>query len=86
MRTTRTKDIRDMRMNLGKFLHEYYKKFGEENYEKFLEKLGPSLVDQYGEAFSSENMRIMEAEFVTFSSVLKDKKKDESASRDVTSV
>lgn len=67
-----------MRMNLGKFLHDYYVKFGEERYQRFLDKLGPILEAEYGEPFSSENMRIMEAEFVTFSTKLKDRNPNES--------
>lgn len=63
-------EIKNFRMNLGKFLHDYYVKFGEEKYEKFLEKLGPALEEEYGDFFSSDNMRIMEAEFVTLSSKL----------------
>lgn len=81
----RTKDIRNMRMNLGKFLHEYYVKFGEESYQRFLEKLGPILEAEYGEPFSSENMRIMEAEFVTFSTKLKDRSPDEKNDKESSS-
>lgn len=70
----KAKDIKEMRLNLGKFLHDYYLKFGEEKYDEFLKKLEPTLVAEYGEPFSSENMRIMEAEFVTLTAFLKEKK------------
>ena len=46
-------DVKDFRMNMGKFLHNYYLRFGEEKYEKFLEELGPTLEAEFGEAFSS---------------------------------
>ena len=69
----RKNEIKQLRMNLGKFLLDYYVKFGEEKYEKFLEKLGSTLEAEYGEPFSSENMRIMEAEFVTLSATIRDK-------------
>ena len=69
----RTKDIKKLRMNLGKFLHDYYVKFGEEKYEEFLKKIGPSISKEYGEPFSGENLRIMEAEYVTFNKKLSDK-------------
>ena len=62
----RSKDIKKFRMDVGKFLHDYYIKFGEEKYEQFLEKLSPSMTSEYGEIFSKDNLRIMEAEFVTF--------------------
>ena len=80
----RTKEIKKLRMNLGKFLHEYYVKFGEEKYEKFLEKLGPALESEYGESFSDENMRIMEAEFVTFNQKIKEKPEVEEESTEDT--
>ncbi len=66
-------EIKKMRMNLGKFLHEYYIRFGEEKYEEFMEQLGPALEQEYGEPFSGENMRIMEAEFVTLSATIRDR-------------
>lgn len=69
------REIKKMRMNMGRFLHNYYMKFGEEKYEAFLKRLGPSLEREYGEPFSSDNLRIMEAEFVTFNTVLNDKNK-----------
>lgn len=78
-------DVKDFRMNMGKFLHNYYLRFGEEKYEKFLEELGPTLEAEFGEAFSSDNMRIMEAEFVTFSSKLNNKYKDEKQNKKSTS-
>ena len=68
-------EIKKLRMNVGKFLHSYYVRFGEEKYEQFLKVLGPSMEKDYGEPFSSDNLRIMEAEFVTFNAVLNDKGK-----------
>lgn len=70
----RTKEIKDMRMDLGKYLHTYYVKFGEDKYDEFLEKLGLVMSRDYGEPFSSENLRIMEAEYVTFNSKINEKK------------
>ena len=68
-------DIKKLRMQLGKFLHDYYTKFGEEAYENFLKKLEPAMLKEYGEPFSIENLRIMEAEFVTFNARLNEKSK-----------
>lgn len=72
----RVNEIRNMRMNMGKFLHSYYMKFGEEKYEEFLRSLGPTLEKEFGEPFSKDNLRIMEAEFITFNALLNDKKKN----------
>ncbi len=78
MAALRSKDIKKFRMELGRFLHDYYMKFGEEKYEQFLTKLSPSMIKEYGEPFSSENLRIMEAEYVTFNKRLQtDKELDE---------
>ncbi len=71
-----SKEIRKMRMEMGKFLHNYYVKFGDDKYEKFLAKLGSSMQKDFGEPFSSDNLRIMEAEFVTFDTVLNGKTKN----------
>lgn len=70
------KDVKDMRMDLGKYLHSYYVKFGEERYDKFVEKLGNSMKKEYGEPFSTDNLRIMEAEYVTLNTKLNGKNKD----------
>lgn len=70
----KTKEIKKLRYDLGKFLHSYYVKFGEEKYEKFLDRFGPVLESEYGEPFSSDNLRIMEAEFVTFNSKIHERK------------
>jgi predicted translin family RNA/ssDNA-binding protein len=67
--------IRNLRMNLGKFLHDYYIKFGEDKYENFVERMGISMSNTYGEPFSSDNLRIMEAEYVTFNTKLKEEDK-----------
>lgn len=79
----RVNEIKKFRMNLGKFLHEYYIKFGEEKYEKFLKQLGPALESEFGEPFSGDNMRIMEAEFVTFSQKIKERSEVEEAPKDI---
>jgi len=63
--------IQNMRMDLGKYLHTYYVKFGEEKYDVFLNKLGDSMSRDYGEPFNAENLRIMEAEYVTFAKKIK---------------
>lgn len=73
----KSKDIRTLRMNLGKFLHNYYIKFGEDKYDAFLNKLGLKMSKEYGEPFSQENLRIMEAEYVTFNSKINEKKKNQ---------
>ena len=59
------KEIKKLRNDIGKFLHSYYVSFGEEKYEEFLKKISPSMVKNYGKAFSLNNLRIMEAEYVT---------------------
>ena len=59
-------DIKKMRMDIGKFLHEYYIKFGEKKYEELVEKMGESMQLNFGESFDQDNLRIMEAEYVTF--------------------
>jgi len=69
------RDIRNFRMSLGKFLHNYYVKFGEEKYDKFIELMGENMSLLYGEPFNSENLRIMEAEYVTLNSVIYDKRR-----------
>ncbi len=63
--------IQNMRMDLGKYLHTYYVKFGEEKYDVFLDKLGATMSRDYGEPFNAENLRIMEAEYVTFAKKIK---------------
>lgn len=66
------KDIKKLRMDIGKFLHSYYINFGDDKYEKFLKKISPSMVKEYGEAFSLNNLRIMEVEYVTLNKKIKD--------------
>lgn len=68
-------DIREMRMTMGKFLHDYYIKFGEEKYEKFVSRMGENMASEYGESFTSDNLRIMEAEYVTLSARIDEKGK-----------
>ncbi len=69
----KTEEIKNMRMSLGKYLHSYYVKFGEKKYDEFIEKIGPSMEREYGEPFSKENLRIMEAEYVTFNKTFNNK-------------
>ena len=57
-------DIKALRMNLGRFLHDYYVKFGDKKYNRFVERMGDKMSNSYGDAFTSENLRIMEAEYV----------------------
>ena len=71
------KQIKDFRMNLGKFWHDYYINFGEEKYEGFVKRIGEAMVKEYGEPFSSDNLRIMEAEYVTFNARLDEKNKSQ---------
>ena len=73
--TSDKRQIKKMRMDLGKFLHNYYIKFGEKNYEEFLNNFGSKMVTEYGEPFSVENLRIMEAEYVTFNAKINEKNK-----------
>lgn len=70
----RTRDIKRVRMNVGKFLHTYYTKFGEEKYDQFIEKLGPVLEKDYGEPFSQDNLRIMEVEYVELGKKMRKKR------------
>lgn len=72
----RKNEIKNMRMQLGRFLHDYYIKFGEKKYDDFIKRLGPTMEKEFGEPFSGDNLRIMEAEFVTFNSRLNDKKQN----------
>lgn len=66
-------EIKKLRMNVGKFLHEYFIKYGEEKYEFLIEKIGKRMCIEYGEPFNQENLRIMEAEYVTLSSRINEK-------------
>lgn len=66
------KEIKKLRLKLGKILHEYYLKNGETKYEKFLKNISPKILKDYGEPFSEENLRIMEAEYVTFNTKIGD--------------
>lgn len=58
-------DIRKMRMDIGKFLHNYYIKFGEKKYDELVIKMGEKMQGLYGDLFSQDSLRIMEAEYVT---------------------
>lgn len=70
-------NIKDMRMSLGRFLHSYYKKFGEDAYNRFVERMGEKMSCVYGDAFDQDSLRIMEAEYVMFN-----KRIDENESKD----
>ena len=70
----KNKQIKELRMNIGKFLHEYYIQFGEKKYNDFVNKMGLVLSSQYGDSFSRDNLRIMEVEYITFNSVINEKK------------
>lgn len=59
-------DIKKMRMDIGKYLHNYYVKYGEEKYNELVEKIGEKMKVSYGEPFNQDSLRIMEAEYVTF--------------------
>lgn len=72
----RKTDIKKMRTDIGKFLHEFYIKFGEDKYESFIKKLGSKMTKEYGEPFSYDNLRIMEAEFVTFNTKFENRDED----------
>ena len=56
-----------MRMKIGKYLHNYFMVFGEKEYDKKLNDLAKEM-KIYGDSFSKSNLRIMEAEYLTFSS------------------
>lgn len=73
-------EIRDLRLNLGKFLHDYYIKFGEDKYDNLVDKMGDSMTVKYGDAFTSENLRIMEAEYVTLNARINGKAKEQKVS------
>ena len=73
-------EIRNLRLNLGKFLHDYYVKFGEDKYDSLVDKMGNSMAVKYGDAFTSENLRIMEAEYVTLNARINGKPKEQKMS------
>ena len=58
-------DIRKMRMDIGKFLHNYFIKYGEKKYDDLVNRMGEEMRVLYGELFSQDSLRIMEAEYVT---------------------
>lgn len=68
-------EIKDFRLKMGKFLHNYYIKFGENKYNYFIKKISKSLYNQYGDAFTCDNLRIMEAEYVTLNARIHEKNK-----------
>ena len=74
-------EIREMRMQLGKSLHEFFLKYGEKEYEKYINNLAKE-TSCYGDIFSDANLRIMEAEYLTLSAELgvKNKPKDQKTS------
>ena len=60
-------DIKKIRCEIGKYLHSYYIRYGEKRYYEFLKQLSPAL-EEYGDSFSENNLRIMEAEYVYLNS------------------
>ena len=62
-------------MNLGRFLHDYYIKFGEDKYNDFVKKMGDSMSYKYGNVFGEDNLRIMEAEYVMLNAKIDEKNK-----------
>lgn len=68
-------EIKKIRNEIGKYLHEYYLNNGEEAYEKLIKKISPELISEYGEPFNDQNLRIMEAEYLTFNKVIRGKNK-----------
>lgn len=69
-------DIKKMRCEIGRYLHNYYIKYGEKKYYELLKKISPVL-EEYGDSFSENNLRIMEAEYVYLNTKIgvKDKSK-----------
>ncbi len=59
-------EIKNLRMKIGKYLHNYYLINGEKEYEKKISSLAKEM-KIYGDSFSKANLRIMEAEYLTFS-------------------
>lgn len=59
-------EIKKNRNELGKLLYSYYVKYGEEKYDEFISSIAHDIKGEYGDIFSEENLRIMEAEYVTF--------------------
>lgn len=60
-------EIKIMRMKIGKYLHNYFMVFGEKEYDRKLSDIAKEM-KIYGDSFSKSNLRIMEAEYLTFSS------------------
>jgi len=70
-------EIKKTRNELGKILHSYYVNYGEEKYDKFVSLIAHNMKGEYGDIFSEENLRIMEAEYVTFNQKINDETKPE---------
>lgn len=64
-------EIRNMRIKIGAFLHDYYVKFGASKYDYLVEEMGRKMSQDYGEPFNSENLRIMEVEYVMLNEKIK---------------
>lgn len=71
-------EIKKIRNEVGKYLHEYYLKYGEKEYDKLIKNISPELISEYGEPFNASNLRIMEAEYLTFNTYLRGKNKSKS--------
>ena len=70
-------EIKKIRSEVGKYLHDYYINNGEEKYEKLVKSLSNELKDEYGNLFDDKSLRIMEAEYITFNRVLRGKHKSQ---------
>ena len=57
-------EMRIIKTRIGSFLHDYYIKYGASKYDYLVEKMGEKMTILYGENFNSDNLRIMEAEYV----------------------
>ena len=68
-------EIKDMRTKIGAFLHDYYVKFGASKYDYLVEEMGKRMSLDYGEPFNSENLRIMEVEYVMLNEKIKSNSK-----------
>ncbi len=77
------KEIKQIRNEVGKYLHEYYIKNGEDSYNKLIKNLSSELTSEYGEVFDDKSLRIMEAEYITFNTIIRGNNK--STSKETTS-
>ena len=59
-------NIIDVRICLGKFLHDYHCRFGEEKYYNFVSRMGEKLESEYGSDYNKDELCVMEKEYNTF--------------------